>query len=222
MRNLLRGLIRFLVPRLTRIEIHGEDYIQPTGSFVVAANHLGLLDALIIFMVTDRWDLFFMVGEKWGQIGFMRWLGKHLNFIFIDRYNPDIPAMRRMIKLMQEGHILIITPEGTRSRSGVLIEGKPGVSYLATKLGYPIVPVGVSGSSDANVFGSLKRLRRAKVSVTAGRPFSLPRLPMQDREAVLQKYTDEIMCQIARLLPEEQRGFYQDHPRLKELLQGTD
>jgi 1-acyl-sn-glycerol-3-phosphate acyltransferase len=219
MRNLVRTLIRFLVPRLTRITIQGGENIQPTGSYLVAANHLGLVDALIVFLVTDRWDLFFFVGEKWQKIGFMRWLGKHLNFVFVDRNNPDIPGMRRIIKLMQEGHILIMTPEGTRSRTGLLLEGKPGVSYLAAKLGYPIVPVGVSGSSDANVFGSLKRLRRASITATAGRPFTLPRLPKQDREAALQQHTDEIMCQIARLLPEEQRGFYRDHPRLKELLQ---
>jgi len=113
---------------------------------------------------------------------------------------------------------LVIAPEGTRSRTGSLIEAKPGVSYLATKLNRPIVPVGITGTEDQALIVNLKKLRRGHITVTAGHPFMLPPLPRENRDEVLKQYTDEIMCHIAALLPEKYRGVYANHPRLKELL----
>jgi 1-acyl-sn-glycerol-3-phosphate acyltransferase len=119
---------------------------------------------------------------------------------------------------MEENNILVIAPEGTRSRVGALIEAKPGVSYLATKLDRPIVPVALTGTEDKVLFGNLKRLKRTHITVTAGPAFNLPPLPRQNRDEALKQYTDEIMCHIAAILPEKYRGFYAEHPRLKELL----
>jgi 1-acyl-sn-glycerol-3-phosphate acyltransferase len=119
---------------------------------------------------------------------------------------------------MKENNILVIAPEGTRSRVGSLIEAKPGVSYLASKLDRPIVPVAIVGTEDKVVFGNLKKLRRSHFTITAGPAFLLPSLPRENRDEALKQYTDEIMCHIAALLPEKYRGVYADHPRLKELL----
>jgi 1-acyl-sn-glycerol-3-phosphate acyltransferase len=201
-----------------RVKVTGYENLPTKGSFVIATNHLGIVDAPIAFYALDRWDMYLMIGEKWEKVGLFRWLGKYFNFIFIDRFNPDIKALRKIISLMEKDNILVIAPEGTRSRVGSLIEGKPGVSYLATKLNRPIVPVAITGTEDKSLFGSLKKLRRAHVTVTAGEAFTLPPLPRENRDAVLKQYTDEIMCHIAALLPEEYRGVYADHPRLKELL----
>jgi 1-acyl-sn-glycerol-3-phosphate acyltransferase len=220
MRGFLRSLIRFLFFTLTRTQIIGRENVPQSGAFVLASNHLGLADSLIVFTGLDRWDLFLPVAEKWQKIAILRWLGKYLNFLFVDRFNPDLPAIRKMIRLMQAGHIMVITPEGTRSRTGGLIEAKPGVSYLAAKMGYPVIPVALTGSDDENVFGSLKRFRRPRITVTAGKAFTLPPLPDENRDEFLKQSTDEIMCRIAALLPEEKRGVYADHPRLKELLAG--
>jgi 1-acyl-sn-glycerol-3-phosphate acyltransferase len=88
-------------------------------------------------------------------------------------------------------------------------------------MGAPILPVGITGSFDPIFFGQLKRLRRPRVTVNIGPSFSLPSLPTDGRDEVLQKYTDEIMCRIAAQIPEEFRGVYATHPRLKELLQGA-
>jgi 1-acyl-sn-glycerol-3-phosphate acyltransferase len=99
-----------------------------------------------------------------------------------------------------------------------LIEAKPGVSYLATRLHRPIIPVGITGTEDQALIGNLKKLCRGHITVTAGQPFMLPPLPKQDRDEALKQYTDEIMCHIAALLPEKYRGVYANHPRLKQLL----
>ncbi|HEX6036346.1 MAG TPA: lysophospholipid acyltransferase family protein [Anaerolineales bacterium] len=218
MRYIIRGLIRLIFNLIARVEVSGYENLPKNTSFVIATNHLGIVDVPIAFYALDRWDMFVVIGEKWRDVGLFRWVGKHFNFIFIDRFNPDIKALRKIIALMEENNILVIAPEGTRSRTGALIEAKPGVSYLATKLNRPIVPVGIAGTEDKTILGNLKKLRRSHFVVTAGQTFTLPPLPRENRDEVLKQYTDEIMCRIAALLPEKYRGVYADHPRLKELL----
>lgn len=218
MKYVLRGLIRLMFNLIARVEVRGYENLPQDASFVIATNHLGIADVPIAFYALNRWDMFVVIGEKWRDVGLFRWVGKHFNFIFIDRFNPDIKALRKIISLMEENNILVIAPEGTRSRTGALIEARPGVSYLATKLGRPIIPVGITGTEDKNLLDNLKKLRRSRIVVTAGTPFTLPPLPRENREEVLKKYTDEIMCHIAALLPEKYRGVYADHPRLRELL----
>ena len=219
MKYIIRGLIRFLFNLIARVEVRGYENLPKDSSFVIATNHLGFVDVPIAFYALDRWDMFVLIAEKWGKIDLVRWVGKYFNFIFIDRFNPDIKALRKVISLMESNNILVIAPEGTRSRTGALIEAKPGVSYLATKLNRPIIPVAITGTEDKNLFGNLKRLRRSRITLTAGQVFSLPPLPRENRDEVLKRYTDEIMCHIAALLPETYRGVYADHPRLKELLE---
>ena len=177
------------------------------------------MDVPIAFYALDRWDMFVMIGEKWEKINLFRWVGKYFNFIFIDRFNPDIKTLRKVISLMEKNNILVIAPEGTRSRTGALIEAKSGTSYLATKLNRPIVPVGITGTEDQALIANLKRFRRGHIIVAAGSAFTLPPLPRENRDEVLKQYTDEIMCHIAALLPEKYRGIYSNHVRLKELLQ---
>ena len=206
------------------VEVRGRENIPTSDNFIIAANHIGLVDAFLPFYIVNNTNLVLLVGEKWEKNWIMRWLGRGLNFLFVDRFNPDLKAIRAVIARMKKGEVLVITPEGTRSKVGYLIEGKPGVSYLAAKLGYPLAPVGISGSFDKIFFGQLKRLHRPHVIVSIGPSFSLPPLPIEaaGRDEALKIDTDEIMCRIAALLPLEQRGFYTDHPRLKEFLADQD
>ncbi|HXF85652.1 MAG TPA: lysophospholipid acyltransferase family protein [Anaerolineales bacterium] len=216
---ILRFLIRLLLKLIAHFEIRGKENVPQTGGMIIAANHIGFLDVVMVYYGIDRTDLFIPVAEKWEKIGWIRWLGKYLNFVFVDRFNPDLKALRKMIALMEEGKCLIIAPEGTRSRVGSLIEAKPGVAYLAARSGFPIVPVAITGTEDKVILENLKRFRKSHITLTGGKPFTLPPLPKENRDEALKQYTDEIMCRIAALLPEKYRGVYAEHPRLKELLE---
>jgi len=216
--RILRFLIRILLRLIARINIYGKENVPLTGGMIITSNHIGILDIIMVYYAIDRTDLFIPVAEKWGKIGWIRWLGNQLNFLFIDRFNPDLKAMRKMIALMEDGKCLVIAPEGTRSRVGSLIEGKPGVAYLAARSGFPVIPAVITGTEDKVILANLKRLRKSDITLTAGEPFVVPALPKKDRDIALQKYTDEIMCRMAALLPEKYRGAYAEHPRLKELL----
>ena len=219
--RLLRFLIRILLKLIARIEIRGKENVPLTGGMILASNHLGILDIVMVYFAIDRTDLFIPVAEKFEKIGWIRWLAKYLNFLFVDRFSPDLKALRKMITLMEEGKCLVIAPEGTRSLTGSLNEGRPGVAYLAARSGFPVIPIAITGTADKVVVENVKRFHKSHITLTAGKPFIIPSLPNKDRDAALQNYTDEIMCQMAALLPEEQRGFYKDFPRVKELLQKT-
>jgi len=218
MKKFIVFLIRLIINLIAKMDLKGYENLPAKGGFVIAVNHLGFLDAPMAYYALDNWNLFIPVAEKWEESAILRWLGKHLNAIFIDRFNSDLKAMREMIKRMEEGQTLVIAPEGTRARDEKMAQGKPGVAYLASKMGWTIVPVAISGTEDRIVLHNLKRFKKSFIKLRAGKSFVLPPFPKENREEKLQEYTDEIMCRIAVMLPEHNRGFYAEHPRLKELL----
>ena len=216
--KILRLLVRAFLRLIARVKIVGFENM-PAGGFVIAANHIGRLDAALPYYALDRPDIIMVVAEKYNKYAIFRWLVKLVNGMFVDRYNADIHAIRETLRRLQQGQVFTITPEGTRSKSGNLLEAKPGGMYLAWKAGVPVLPVAVTGTEDAVVAERLKHFKRLDIQIVAGQPFSLPQeIKGSNRDAVMQQYTDEVMCRIAALLPESRRGVYAQHPRLKELL----
>lgn len=216
--SIARFLI-ILVIRLTcRLEVHGLDRLPKSGAYAVASNHLGRLDPLLVYYLLDRRDIIMLVAEKYRQNALARWFVRQLDGIFVERFEADFSAVRQALTRLRQGGVLVLAPEGTRSPTGALIEGRHGISYLAAKAGVPIYPVGISGTEDSAALAGFKRLRRARVVGHVGEPFTLPPLSREKREETLAIYTDEIMCRIAALIPPQYRGLYADHPRLQELL----
>ncbi len=211
--------IRLIIRLIARVELSGRENLPAAKGYVIASNHIGKLDAALVYYALDRPDIIMLIAEKYRKNAFWRWLAKQVDGIFIDRFNPDIRALREAMKRLQKGGVLAIAPEGTRSMTGALIEAKPGGIYLAWKSGVPILPVALTGTQDAVVKERLTHFKRLNIKVTLGPAFTLPQEAKgKDREALLKEYTDEVMCRIAALLPEEMRGVYVGHPRLKELL----
>jgi 1-acyl-sn-glycerol-3-phosphate acyltransferase len=211
-------LIKLFVRVSSRKEVYGSEYVPAEGSFVIASNHLGRLDAFYTYYFIDRDDIIMLAAEKYKKLAIARWFATQLDAIWVDRYNADFAAIREALKRLKAGGVLVLAPEGTRSKSGALQQARPGGGYLAAKAGVPIIPVALTGTEDAHVRAQLRRFRRPHVVLRVGPPFRLPAIPNENREAALQEYTDEIMCRIAALLPNSYRGVYADHPRLKALL----
>jgi 1-acyl-sn-glycerol-3-phosphate acyltransferase len=214
-----RFIIKVIFALIIDLEAHGHENLPVEGGFVIASNHLGRLDSGLLFLAFDRDDYILPVAEKYQHHPFFGPLGRAFGAVWLDRFNPDIHALREIMKRMKQGQVLIIAPEGTRSKTESLQEGKPGVVFLASRAGVPIVPVAVYGTEDRVMMDNLKHFRRSHIVGRAGKPFTLaPIKSGQDREKVLREQTDELMCRIAALLPEKYRGVYAEHPRLKELL----
>lgn len=213
----LRSVVRFLMKVIADVEVHGLEKM-PDGNFIAAANHLGRLDTATMMCVIDREDIIMPVAEKYKDHLLFGAIGRAANAIWLNRFEADYSALREILARMEKGGMLAIAPEGTRSKTEALQEGKMGVAFLASKSGYPIVPVALTGTEDRAILENLKRFRRSKIVVRGGEAFKIEIPKGRGREQALRVATDEIMCRIGVLLPEKYRGVYADHPRLKELL----
>lgn len=216
--RLVRIFINIVIKLTMKLEVEGLENLPESGSFIATSNHLGRLDAILIWYYLKRDDIIVIVAEKYQQNAFLRWFAHQLNAIFVDRYNADVSAMRQVLERLKKGGVFVVAPEGTRSPTGALIEARQGAAYIAAKSGLPILPVGVTGTEDRLAKQRLKRLHRLQVRGRVGELYTLPPLPRENRDQALKSSTDEMMCRIAVLLPPEYRGFYAGHPRLKELL----
>jgi 1-acyl-sn-glycerol-3-phosphate acyltransferase len=145
-------------------------------------------------------------------------MGRAVDAVWLNRFEADFSALREILARMQKGGLMVIAPEGTRSKTEALQEGKMGVAFLASKSGYPVIPISLTGTEDRSIVANLKRFRRSKIRAVAGESFTVEIPKGKGREQVMRQATDEIMCRIAAELPEKYRGFYADYPRLKELL----
>jgi 1-acyl-sn-glycerol-3-phosphate acyltransferase len=202
---------------ITRIETHRVEKI-PEGNVIVAANHLGRLDTAVLLCVLDREDIIMPIAEKYKNHPVFGAIGRAANGIWLNRFEADYSAFRQILERMEGGGLLVIAPEGTRSRTESLQEGKMGVAFLAGKSGYPVLPVAVTGTEDRLIVENLKRFRRTKIVVRTGDLLHIEIPKGRGREETMREVTDEIMCRIGAMLPEKYRGVYADHPRLKELL----
>lgn len=213
----LRSIVRFIMNIIADVEIHGTEKL-PQGNVIIAANHLGRLDTATLLYILDREDLIMPVAEKYKNHPLYGAIGRAANAIWLNRFEADYSALREILARMEKGGMLVIAPEGTRSKTEALQEAKLGVAFLASKSGYPVLPVAVTGTEDRSIVENLKRFRRSKIVVRAGDAFKIEIPKGKGREQAMREATDEIMCQIGALLPEKYRGVYAEHPRLKELL----
>ena len=213
----LRSIVRFFMKIIADIEVYDMEKL-PKGNFIAAANHLGRLDTAVLLCIIDREDIIMPVAEKYRNHPLFGAIGRAVNAIWLNRFEADYPALREILARMQNGGMLVIAPEGTRSKTEALQEGRMGVAFLASKSGYPVLPVALTGTEDRRIMENLKRFRRSKITVRAGDLFHIQIPKGKGREQAMREATDEIMCRIAALLPEKYRGVYADQPRLKELL----
>lgn len=217
MRSFLSWLIRLIINLIARVEIRGLEHLPAQGGFVIATNHLGRLDVALLFYALEG-DFILPVAEKYEHHWLYGPIGNAMGALWLDRFNADVGSVREILARMKAGGILVIAPEGTRSKTEAMAEGKPGVAYLAMKAGMPVVPIALAGTEDRVVIDRLKHLKKTEIKIVVGPAFRLPPVKGRDRDTALKQYTDEIMCRIAALLPEKYRGVYAKHPRLKEFL----
>lgn len=213
----LRSIVRFIMKIITDIEVQGFEKL-PAGNVIVAANHLGRLDTAVLLCLMDRDDIIMAIAEKYKNHPLFGPIGRSANAIWLNRFEADFSALRQILERMKTGGMLVIAPEGTRSKTEALQPGKMGVAFLAAKSGFPILPVAVTGTEDRGVLYNLKHFRRSKIIVKAGDLMHVEIPAGKGREQAMRAATEEIMCRIAALLPEKYRGVYADHPRLNELL----
>ncbi len=218
----IRFIARKLFPLIADVEVYGDISKLPKGGYMLASNHLGRLDSLVVYFVIDNDDLIHPLTDKYKKYWYGRLAGKIFNVTWLTRGEADLSAIKEFISRLKKGAVMIIAPEGTRSKTVSLLKAEPGAIYIASSSNVGIIPVALTGTEDADVVARLKKFKKLKITITAGDELYFPpdikSVKGAERDALLQSSIDEVMCRIAAMLPESYRGYYRDFSRVKELL----
>lgn len=198
MRSLSHAICRIDATQLSRVPVH--------GPLILAVNHVNFLDAPVLYtQLEPRPITGYAKVETWDN-PILGYLFDLFDAIPIHRGTADIAALRAGITALEAGQILVVAPEGTRSGHGRLQRSHAGVAFLALRSGAPILPVVIYGGEKYR--SNLKRLRRTDFHITVGYPFYLQAGDDKVTSDVRSQMTDEVMWQLAALLPPEYRGVY--------------
>jgi len=205
-------LARYLVRAVTHFAIHyriyGQENVPRTGPVLIVANHLHNYDLIALDAAIPR-PVFYMAKRELFEKWLPSFIIRNVGAFPINREGIDRTAIRHAGVLLNEGLVVGILPEGTRSPTHTLQQGHPGAAMVAQNNDVPIVPVGITGTENLpfDTKRTGKRWWFRPVTVTIGKPFHLPqRRPGEKPDHYAA--TERIMLEIAALLPPEYRGFY--------------
>jgi 1-acyl-sn-glycerol-3-phosphate acyltransferase len=192
------------------LRVEGVENFPDQGPALIVGNHLGDADVIVGMAIAPFMPDALAKAELYDYPIVGRMMDRY-GVIWVHRGQPDRRALRAANEGLAEGRMLSMAPEGRQSVTGSLEAGTDGAAYIALKADVPIVPVGLAGSEDSNVYGSMKRLRRARVVAKVGPPFRLD--SSGRRKEAISRGTVRIMHALAELLPEEYQGIYRSHVR---------
>ncbi len=206
-RRLLNFILRILFKVLLSLEVVGLENVPPEGPLILMINHTGLLDPVVAGGVMPR-EIVAMSKIENFRDPILGILVRLYGAFPVRRGEVDLQATRRALEVLHNGEVLLMAPEGTRSKECRLQPGHDGMTFIACRANAPILPTGITGVKD---FGpNLKKLRRTDVKVVIGRPFRFRLSEGKVKRDVLHQMTEEAMYQLAALLPPEYRGVYSD------------
>ncbi|NMB53136.1 MAG: 1-acyl-sn-glycerol-3-phosphate acyltransferase [Leptolinea sp.] len=212
------GIVNFTIRGITRTICEVDDSelsrIPTHGPLILIGNHVNFLDApILITHLAPRSVVPLVKRETWDNpalgLLFSTWKS-----IPIRRGEVDMTAFRESLRVLQDGHMLAIAPEGTRSGTGILQKGQTGMVPLAVKSGAPILPVAYFGAE--KFWKNIRGLNRTPFTIRVGRKFHIKKLDGIPSREEREWITTEIMYQVAALLPPAYRGYYADMSRATE------
>jgi len=197
-----------LTSAICRIDDAQLAHVPARGPLILITNHVNVLEIPVLYSRLQPRPISGFFAAKRLESAWMRWLLNTLNGIPVQRSKLDRTALKLAISRIRAGDVFAIAPEGTRNADGRLGQGKPGVVLLALQSEAPIQPIVHWG--DKHWQRNLRRLRRTPFHIAVGRPFRLDTGGKQVNQQMRQEILDEIMVQMAALLPPEYRGVYAD------------
>jgi 1-acyl-sn-glycerol-3-phosphate acyltransferase len=203
-----------LLKLVFRPKVTGAEHIPATGGVVLASNHLAVADSFFLPLVVSRRVTFLAKREYFTGTGIKgrlkRWFFAGVGQVPIDRSSGAAAqaALDTGVRLLTEGYMLGIYPEGTRSPDGRLYKGKTGLARMVLQAGVPVVPVAMEGTDKANPIGS-KMWRPYPIRIRIGEPLDFSRYDgLAGDRFVERSITDEIMYALMELSGQEYVDVY--------------
>ncbi len=157
-----KGSVRFLLSLVYRVKIEGKEHIPKKGKSIVSSNHFSVMDPVLTAAFLPR-KINYMAKEELFSNKFFALILNKLGVFSVKRGGTDIGAIKTALRTLNRGEIFGIFPEGTRSKSGEILEAKPGLAMIAIRAQSPIIPVAI--------IGNYKPFSKIKIKI--GKPINL-------------------------------------------------
>lgn len=212
------GIVNFTLRGITRTICEVDDSelsrIPANGPLILVGNHVNFLDAPILITHLQPRRVVALVKEETWKNPVLGMLFSTWKSIPIRRGELDMGAFREALRVLKDGQMLAVAPEGTRSGTGVLQKGQTGMVPLAIKSGAPILPVVYFGGE--LFWKNIRGLSRTPFTIRVGRSFHIRTSSGIPSREEREQITAEIMYQVATLLPPAYRGYYADMSKATE------
>jgi len=189
----------------------GRENVPLTGPLILVANHVHVLDPILLAFSLPRW-ITFVAKEELFRSPFLRFWLRWAGSVSIRR-EGRVREKQKILKsardALERGLILGMFPEGGRSHDGKLRKGKPGSAVIASKANVPLLPVGIVGTD--KISGISWLWKRPGIAINIGKPFELPPTSGRMSKSQMQLLTTQLMREIAALLPPEYKGDSEKH-----------
>jgi 1-acyl-sn-glycerol-3-phosphate acyltransferase len=184
------------------LHVTGLEHLPPRGPYIVAANHSNYLDGVVLGAVVPKKIAFLVMPRVYHSTLLHPPFHRHVGSIPINLERPDPGAIKRALRVLEEGNVVGIFPEGPFSLNGQLTDGQPGVALIALRSGVPVVPVAIRGTYEALVGRPLHIPRPFPLAARFGRPLEFGRIKRgwKIAHALRGEVTSRIMGEIAALL----------------------
>ncbi len=192
-----------------------ENLEEAKAPCIFVANHLSNLDGIVLTrLLKKKFDPYFVAGIKLSNDNFTSFFKNLVKTIDIKPNTADLESVKAIINTLKGGESVMMFPEGTRSRTGRMIEAKKGITLIARMAKVPIVPIALMGTEKVvpiNPSGQMdqERIIKGNVDVVIGKPFNLAKKrPDEDKHEYEERAVRDLMNRIAMNLREEYIGFY--------------
>jgi len=184
-----RVVLSILFRTYFRVTIRGAEVVPVAGPVIVASNHQTFLDPPMVGLRLDRPPIYLARRSLFRNRLFAA-LIRFFGAVPIDREGPGVASLRQSLRFLEAGRVVVLFPEGTRSRDGTVGEFRPGVALLAEKSGASVVPVRIRGGEKVFPKGA-KFPRPGRISVTFGAPMTIA--PGEDAREFLGRIRDAVV-----------------------------
>ncbi|KPJ55680.1 MAG: hypothetical protein AMS16_03855 [Planctomycetes bacterium DG_58] len=185
------------------IRVYGQRNVPTIGGVILASTHQSYLDPVLVGLGLSR-QIHIMARENLFDRTLFRWLIESLNAFPVERGSADFAAVREGIKRLRDGHLLVLFPEGTRTRTGKIGKLHPGLGLVAYRSGVPVVPVTIEGALRCWPRGR-RIFRPGRIRVMFGAPMRVTSASREELSRFMEELRDRLveqqqaLCRMDRL-----------------------